>query len=317
MSMENFFVLFITNLSYNSSMNDKKYWPDLSLLLLQVFWGATFFIIKYAQDYISPVTLLAYRFLLGAVLMAILLYFFQRKPLFKNFRQGFILGFILCLAYIAQSTGLVYISASNSGFITGLFVIFVPLFSILVLKKVPSIKNFIALAVSLIGLWILTGGVGQMNRGDLLTLVTAVTIAIHILYTNKLIKNQTDPYILNFQQLFTVGILCLLVVVIFKQPLAIGSTKAIWAMLYLSIIAGVLGYLIQNLAQKYVPPLRVSVIFTTEAVFAAIFAWTLGREHFVPIQALGGLLIFIAMVLSELPLEDWIFKKRLPAISVS
>ena len=153
--------------------------------------------------------------------MAILLYFIQRKPLFKNFKQGFILGFILCLAYIAQSTGLVYISASNSGFITGLFVIFVPLFSILILKKVPSIKNFIALAVSLVGLWFLTGGIGQMNVGDLLTLVTAVTIAIHILYTNKLIKNNADPYILNFQQLFTVGIICSGIVLIFNQSFSI------------------------------------------------------------------------------------------------
>ncbi len=299
-----------SRLRYNNAMNNKNYWPDLSLLLLQVLWGATFFIIKYAQDYISPVTLLAYRFLLGAVLMAVFLYFIQQKPLFKNFKEGFTLGFILCLAYVAQSTGLVYISASNSGFITGLFVVFVPLFSLLFLKKIPNVKNLIALALSVAGLWILTGGVGQMNRGDLLTLVTAITIAIHILYTNKLIKNQTDPYILNFQQLFTVGILCFIVVYIFKLPLSIGSTKAIWAMLYLSIIAGVLGYMIQNLAQKYVPPLRVSLIFTMESVFAAIFAWTLGRENFVPIQALGGLLIFIAMVLSELPIEDWIFKKR-------
>jgi len=307
--MENFSILNKRVISYNNIMNNKSYWPDISLLLLQVFWGATFFIIKYAQDYISPVTLLAYRFLLGAILMALWLYFIQHKPLFKNFKQGFILGFILCIAYIAQSTGLVYISASNSGFITGLFVVFVPLFSILFLKKIPSIKNFIALGVSFAGLWILTGGVGQMSRGDLLTFVTAITIAIHILYTNKLIKNQTDPYVLNFQQLFTVGMLCLLAVLIFKQPFTIGNATAIWAMLYLSLIAGVLGYLIQNLAQKSVPPLRVSLIFTTESAFAAIFAWTLGREHFVSIQALGGLLIFLAMILSELPLEQWIFKK--------
>lgn len=295
-------------------MHTKTYWPDLSLLLLQVFWGATFFIIKYAQNYISPVTLLTYRFLLGAILMAIFLYFVQHKPLFKNFRQGFLLGLILSLAYIAQSTGLVYISASNSGFITGLFVVFVPLFYILFLKRIPSVKNFIALAISLTGLWVLTGGVGQMNRGDLLTLVTAITIAIHILYTNKLIKNQTDPYILNFQQLFTVGIICLAVVLIFKQPFTIGNPTAIWAVLYLSLIAGLLGYLIQNLAQKSVPPLRVSLIFTTESAFAAIFAWTLGHEHFVPMQAFGGLLIFLAMVLSELPLEKWIFKPSINKI---
>lgn len=295
-------------------MNKQSYLPDLSLLLLQIFWGATFFIIKYAQKYINPVTVLTYRFLLGASVMAIILYFFQRKPLFRNFRQGFVLGCILCLAYIAQSTGLVYISASNSGFITGLFVVFVPLFSIIVLKKLPSIKNFLALAISVLGLWILTGGVGQMNRGDLLTLVTAITIAIHILYTNKLINNDIDPYILNFQQLFTVGILCLIVTLVFHQSFSIGNPTAIWAVLYLSIVAGVLGYLIQNLAQKAVPPLRVSLIFTTESVFAAMFAWTLGREPFVPLQALGGLLIFVAMILSELPLERWIFKRQVANI---
>ena len=132
-------------------MTNKGYLPDISLLLLQILWGATFFIIKDAQNYIKPVTLLAYRFLLGALVMAIILCCVQHKQLFKNFRQGMLLGIVLCIAYISQSTGLVYISASNSGFITGLFVIFVPLFSIIFQKRIPNLKNIIALCISLTG----------------------------------------------------------------------------------------------------------------------------------------------------------------------
>ncbi len=242
--------------------------------------------------------------------MAIILCCVQHKQLFKNFRQGMLLGIVLCIAYISQSTGLVYISASNSGFITGLFVIFVPLFSIIFQKRIPNLKNIIALCISLTGLWILTGGIEQMNIGDVLTLLTAITVAIHILYTDKLMKNKTDAYILNFQQFLTIGIICLLVSLILNQSLAIGNATAIWAILYLSIVAGVLGYLIQNIAQKSVPTLRVSLIFTMESVFAAIFAWTLGQEIFIPSRAFGGLLIFLAMILSELPLEDWLFRRK-------
>lgn len=295
----------------------QTYWPNILLLVAQVIWGSTFFITKHTQDFIGPVSLLAYRFILGALIMGGFIYLVQRKPLFTNFWQGLMLGLILSAAYIAQSVGLIYISASNSGFITGLFIIFVPLFSFVFFKIVPSQKHLIALAIALVGLWILTGGVKEMSKGDILTLGTAAAIATHILYANKLVKDQVDPYVLNFQQLLTIGISCSLLGLIFKQSFSIANSTVVWAILYLSVGASLLALLIQNWAQKYLSPLRVSMIFTTEAVFASIFAWTLGNETMVPVKALGGGLIFLAMIITELPLEKWVRDLKLRGLQAS
>ncbi|KAA3601577.1 MAG: DMT family transporter [Calditrichaeota bacterium] len=280
----------------------KTYLADFGLLYAAAIWGSTFFIVKESLDSIDPVVMVGYRFSIAALVLAIFLKF-KKKALFTNFKEGLILGFLLWSLYIPQTIGLGYTSASNSGFITGLFIVFVPLFTFLFQKKLPSFLKNVAILLSLIGLWFLTGGLKDANFGDLITLITAVFYAAHLFTADLFVKKEIDPIVLSFQQFFWVGIFSFITSLAFDLPFEILTTKVVWIVLFLAFLPTLMAFVIQLVAQKFTSPIKVSLIFALEPVFAAIFAWTLGGETFVLQNAFGGLLIFIGMILSEIPSE--------------
>jgi len=287
----------------------KTYFANLGLFYSAAIWGSTFFIVKRALDDIDPVILVGYRFTIAAVLLMIPLVI-ARKSLLKNLKEGMWLGLLLWILYVAQTIGLKYTTAANSGLITGLFVAFVPIFSIAVFRIMPSITAAAATVISIAGLIILTGGLQQINIGDMITLITAVTYALHILYADRAIKAGADPYILSFQQFAFVGLACLLTGAIFGLPFTIGSREAFNLMLFLAIFPSLTAFAIQLIAQRHVTPIRVSLILAFEPLFAVIFAWTLGNELFDINKAIGGFLIFAALIISGLPSREIRFRKK-------
>jgi len=278
----------------------KRLFADIGLLYSAAIWGSTFFVVKGALNDIDPVILVGYRFLIaGFILLPFLIY--SKRSFFADFKQGLTLAIILMLLYVPQTIGLEYTTASNSGFITGLFVLFVPLFQRTLFRTKPKLIEIIAAGVSLTGLWVLTGGMNDINTGDILTLVAAVTYALHVLYSDKYIKSGSDPFILSCQQFILIGVFSLIVGLVFDIPFATGSSSVWWIILFLALFPTLSAFVIQLLAQKITTPLKVSLIFALEPVFAAIFAWTLGGEVPVLHRALGGLLIFIALIISGIP----------------
>jgi len=278
----------------------KKAAADVGLLYAAVIWGATFFLVKSILGDIDPVILVGYRFVLaGSVLLVYLL--IRRRPIFSGLRQAAWVAFLLWMLYVPQTIGLQYTTASNSGFITGLFVAFVPLFLRTIFRRRPTVLEIIASAVSLTGLWVLTGGMQYVNLGDMLTLIAAMTYALHLLYSDKYMKAGVDPIIISCQQFIMVGIFSLVTGLVLGLPFGIRSTYALWTMVFLALFPTLSAFVIQMVAQKITSPLRVSLIFALEPVFAGLFAWTAGGEGFVLRRALGGLLIFFALIISGLP----------------
>ncbi len=280
----------------------KKTAADIGLLYAAAIWGATFFLVKSIVDNndIDPIILVGYRFLIaGSVLLIYLLV--KRRPIFENLRKAIWVAFLLWMLYVPQTIGLKYTTASNSGFITGLFVAFVPFFLRTIFRRRPTVLEIIASAVSLTGLWVLTGGMHYVNVGDMLTLIAAMTYALHLLYSDKYMKGGIDPLIISCQQFLMVGVFSLLTGLVLGLPFGIGSNRAVWVMVFLALFPTLSAFVIQMLAQKITSPLRVSLIFALEPVFAGLFAWTIGGEEFVMRRALGGLLIFVALILSGLP----------------
>jgi drug/metabolite transporter (DMT)-like permease len=202
--------------------------------------------------------------------------------------------------YIPQTIGLGITTASNSGFITGLFVAFVPIFLLTIFRRKPTVMEVIASIVALIGLWVLTGGMTKVNAGDILTLLAAMAYALHLLLADKYMKADIDPYVINCQQFLLVGIFGLITALIFDLPLTYGSTATLWTVIFLALFPTMSAFVIQLVAQKIASPIRVSLIFAFEPVFAGLFAWTLGGETFILRGAIGGLFIFIALILSGL-----------------
>lgn len=280
----------------------KNLLAETGLLLTAAVWGSTFFIVKDGLQFINPITLVAYRFFFASVILGIYL-IVKKKNIFVNLRQGLALGFLLWLLYVPQTIGLVYTSASNSGFITGLFVVFVPIFAFLIFRRIPSLIRAFAVLIAVLGLWFLTGGIAGINKGDLLTLITAVAYALHLLMADNFLKNKADPLVLAAQQFFFVGILSFIAAFITKASFSIASTNILWLIIFLTFFPTLAANVMQLVGQKIVAPVKVALIFTMEPVFAALFAWTLGGEQFIPGRAFGGLLIFLAMILSELPIE--------------
>jgi drug/metabolite transporter (DMT)-like permease len=278
----------------------KRVLADAGLFYAAAIWGATFFLVKDALTGIDPVTMVAYRFLLAGVSLLIFL-IATGRPIFRGLGRAAFLSVILWLLYIPQTVGLGYTTASNSGFITGLFVAFIPLFLKTIFKRTPTLMEVIASAVALIGLWILTGGLRYLNIGDSLTLVAAMTYALHVLYSDKYMKAGIDPYMISCQQFLLVGLLSLLTALVLDLPLDIRTSSAAWTVVFLAFFPTLSAFVIQMLAQKITSPLKVSLIFAFEPVFAALFAWTLGDEPFVLRRAGGGILIFAALILSGLP----------------
>jgi drug/metabolite transporter (DMT)-like permease len=278
----------------------KNILADLGLFYAAAIWGSTFFVVKAVLDDVDPVVLVGYRFFsAGLILLVFLL--LKKKPVLAGLGRALWLGFLLWMLYVPQTIGLRYTTASNSGFITGLFVAFVPLFLMVIFRRKPTLMEFIASGISLVGLWVLTGGLVDINIGDMLTLIAAMTYALHLLYADKYIKAGTDPYIICCQQFLVVGVLGILTALIFDLPFTIASSHAILIILFLTLFPTLLAFVFQMLAQKIASPLRVSLIFALEPVFAGLFAWTLGGEQFVTHRAMGGLLIFVALIISGLP----------------
>ena len=286
----------------------KLIFADIGLVYAAAIWGSTFVIVKTALEGIDPIVMVAYRFLIaGLVLLVYLL--FKKKNVLTNLKPSLYLGLMIYVLYITQTIGLQYTTASNSGFITGLFVAFIPLFLKLLFKKSPTFLEIIASLISLCGLWILTGGLEDVNIGDIITIGSAVTYALHVLYSDYYIRKDFDPLILSCQQFLLVGIMAMATALLFGRDVLTFNQYAVYATVFLAIFPTLSAFVIQMFAQKIRSPLRVSLIFALEPVFAALFAWTIGGEEVIGYRAIGGFVIFLALVISGLPVR--LFKKTI------
>ena len=139
-----------------------------------------------------------------------------------------------------------------------------------------------------------------MNRGDVLTVLAAAAYAAHLLVTDKYVKAEADLILLAFHQFWMTGLLALLIVGGLGLPLRVKTAGVADVIVFLALFPTILAFFIQMLAQKRASPLKVSLIFSLEPVFAAAFAWTWGAEPFAPARAAGGGLIVLAMIAEDI-----------------
>lgn len=281
---------------------------DAGLLYCAAIWGSTFYIVKDALSGVDPVAMVAHRFLLAAFLLAP--WALSRRSRAKHLKESAILAALLFALYATQTVGLGHTSASNSGFITGLFVLFVPLFLLVFFGRPPTRAQWAASALALAGLWLLTGGVNAVNYGDVITLVSAATYAGHLLATDRYVRADADPVVLAFHQFWMCGVMAAVWCAAAGRPLGVATESAARVIMFLAVAPTLSAFFIQMYAQRTVAPLKVSLIFSLEPVFAALFAWTLGGERFTVLGAAGGGLIVAAMVSGELSKLDLLKGRR-------
>lgn len=284
----------------------KKIRADLILLAITIVWGASFPLMKIMLDYVPAYAYLSMRFLLAAVVLAAIFH----KNLLKINRRvllyGCIIGVFMFGGMAFQVVGLYTTSASNSGFITGLNVVMVPLFAAVMLKKRPDRASFIGITVAFIGLFFLSGGLSfNFNEGDFLTFLCAICWAFQIIFIDKFTQSE-DAALLAIIQLAFIGIASSAFWVTFDtgKPLEINGT-VIGIILFTAVLGSALAFGGQTIAQKDTTPAHTALILTAEPVFAAMFAMIIPNAQGVTempslIKIVGCLLILSGMLVSEL-----------------
>jgi drug/metabolite transporter (DMT)-like permease len=234
----------------------------------------------------------------------------QGQPAGTPVATGVLLGVIIFILYAAQTWGLRFTTAANSAFITGLFIIFMPPLAYLLQREAPRGMRLVAIVIAVAGLYLLTGGPTGLNRGDALTLIAAALYALHVLLTGMAMARGLDPLRIACEQLLTCGVLSFACAALLGAPLGLGTRRTALMVVFLALLPTLSAYLLQLWAQRRVDAVRTALIFTLEPVFGAVFAWTLGGEALVVMSALGGLLIVVAMLVSELPVGSTMNAER-------
>ena len=267
-----------------------------SLFLVSVVWGATFPLVKASLSYISPMGFIALRFLLASSI----LFLFYFKRVFRNrdaLKASFILGIFLFLGYAFQTIGLNYTTSSNAGFITGLYVVFTPLFARFIVKERLTWRVGAALLLSLLGLYLLSG-VSGFNFGDLLELMCAIAYGIHVSLIGKF-STQKDSATLTILQLFFVFLFAS--IWWGGEGFSINMTPLLaFGIVFTGIFASAIGILLQVKAQRQISPSRAAIVFTTEPVFAGLFSFLFLGESFTEMGIMGAALILLGMLLVAL-----------------
>lgn len=299
----------------------KSLFADLILLLVTVVWGTSFIIVQNAINILPPHSYNFVRFFFATIVLFILIIIFDRNCLKQITKQtiiaGIVLGILLFLGFALQTVGLLYTSAAKAGFITGLNVLLVPIFSIIIIKIRPKLSTLIGVIVAAVGLYIMTmlGSTTEFSIGDFLVFLCAIFFALQIVYTGKYAPKHS-AFALALIQVFVVAILSFISALIFEDisiitnPNIILASDVIYALIITAIFGTALAYLAQQYLQKFTSPTRVALIFTMEPVFAALTTIIVEQQMLSLYVSIGGLLIFLGMILSEIPSKKLTIKKE-------
>ncbi|GAA3709147.1 DMT family transporter [Microlunatus aurantiacus] len=271
--------------------------PLIALLAMTAAWGSTFFMIKDVVTRIPVPDLLALRFAIAAVALAVIAGPRLRMST-TTLRRGLLLGLLYGVAQLLQTFGLAQTAASVSGFLTGLYVVLTPLLSALILRTRIPPAVWAASVLATAGLGVLSLQGFAIGYGELLTVASAVVYALHIVALGRMSEPGT-AWALSAVQMATIAVVCGVAAVPGGIQLPASGTD--WAIvIYLALIAGALTMLLQTWAQARVEAARAAVIMAMEPVWAAAFAVAFGGEGVTGRMIIGGGAILAAMYLVEL-----------------
>lgn len=273
---------------------------EVYLVCITLVWGSTFIITKILLQNVTPFVYTALRFSLASIIF-IPFFLYKKIRLSKaSILSGLFLGVLLFLGFISQTVGLKYTSASKSAFITGMSVVFTPFFQYIIYKSIPTMGNILGIFLVLIGLFLMTSPFDvNFNVGDAWTLLCALIFSIYIVYIN-VFSNKFEPSLLTIVQFLTNAILAIVFMYVLERPILVSNTLFFALMAYMVIMPTVVALFVMAKYQKYTTPTRSAVIYSLEPLFASIFAYLLKGEMLNLRGIIGGFLILIGVLVSEL-----------------
>lgn len=276
------------------------------LLFAAVIWGFGFTASIWALKSIDTISMSLIRFGLAFIIgLAIfkLVQMISKKTIsynhFAHFKYSLIPGFLLSMTLGFQTWGLEITTATNSGFITTLYVVLVPIFQKIFLGKKVFPIHALWVGLALLGTALMIQlQFNNLNKGDFLTLICAVFAALHIIWIGRVQNTIESAFLFNCYQCFWAALCTLLLIPLYDGELYIRTfdNQALFAMFSLTIGSTLLAFALQIRAQKVLSPSLASVLYLLESPFAAIFAFFLLSEVMSPMRLLGGALIFLSAI---------------------
>jgi drug/metabolite transporter (DMT)-like permease len=268
-------------------------------VLACLVWGVSFVVVKQALALATPLAFATVRFALAALLLAP--FARLRRPFTRReLGGGVALSLLLGIGYLVQTIGLVWTTPSRSAFLVAISSVLAPGIAAFALRERPTGRLLAALGLAAAGVfWLTAPDRGGLNRGDALTLVTAVLYGGHIV-TIGAFSRRGDPFHLVWLQIAGTAVLAAVGTLMFERPQIAWTPGFLAALVYTAAGATVATLLLQMHAQRHMSAARAAVLFCSESLFAATTSWLVLGERLSAAQWLGGGLILTGLVTAEL-----------------
>lgn len=277
------------------------------LLLTTMIWGFAFLAQKSGMATMGPLTFAAVRYTLGGlIILPLALWEFSRKrqpgkPTLTRHHWLLTLAMsaVFFLGSLLQQTGLLTTTVTNGGFLTSLYVLFVPLIALVALRVWPHKVVWLGVPMALCGIYMLNGGIHGFNSGDLLIIGCAFFWALHVLLLSHTARVTGMPIFISAISFIFAGVLAGILAPIFEAP----TFEGIWAgwpqLAYSAVMSTAVAFTLQAIGQRYVPPANAAIILSAESLFAALGGALFMGDRLPPVGYAGAALIFAAIVLVE------------------
>ena len=282
---------------------------SFALLFATLLWGTAFVAQSQGMEHIGPFTFQAIRCLMAPVALFPIIALMEHREIssfltkWKNrklWKSGILCGIALFFATNLQQMGMVYTDAGKAGFITAMYIVLVPVFSIFLGRK-PGLRLIISILLAVVGMYLLCGStVTSINIGDFLILLCAIAFAIHILLVDSICQD-VDGLRLNSIQALVVGLLSAVFMLFTETPKLEAIQNCTLSLLHAGVLSMGVAYSLQIIGQKHVESATASLIMSMESVVAVIAGWLILGERLTMTEGMGCLLIFLAVILSQLP----------------
>lgn len=280
---------------------------SIFLFTAALFWGSTFVAQKVGGELVGPFTYLALRSIVGCLFLLPLQFFSARKrgdmPLLRDrkaLKAGAVIGVFLFAASFAQQWGITYTTSGKAGFITAIYIILVPLAEYLIFRKTYSHWGWISVGIAIVGFYLLCmGGDMDLNKGDLLVLISAFLYTAEILSIDRL-AGECNGIRVSFLQFVVLTLLSLPGMLLLERPAPGMILQAAPSILYAGIFSSGVAYTCQILGQKTTPPLVATLLMSLESVFSVLFGFILLGETMTPRELLGCAVVFAGALLAQL-----------------
>lgn len=281
-------------------MKGKKWTGSGALLLAAVIWGFGYVVISDSLDLVNVHYLMSYRYLLAAAGMAVV--FWRQLPNITHPIMGYgaVLGALLYFSQFVQTVACGYTTAGKVSFITGLYVVLVPLCGAVIFRQKLCGGHWLAICLALPGLFLLTGAGTGFNCGDALALAGSFGFAIHMLASERFVA-RSGAVLLSLMQFAWAAVFSTAVLLFTGEPLLVPElTVGIGGrFLFMGLISTLLGFFLQMWGQKQVPSSLAAMLLATEALFGLFFSAVLLEEALTPGMLLGGALMLAAIFVAE------------------